>query len=150
MDIEKIGAALRVLPTTEELMEAEKTFYALQAENEKLRAELEQKEKYYDQMVDALAATDSAELAETKRKLEAAEARAEKAERERDEAIKDISDIFASIDNIRERVGIYNADADDEIAELCTGYCLNAGPMCYKRGESCKCENFKWRGKLEE
>lgn len=83
-------------------------------------------------------------------RAEAAEARAEKAERERDAAVNDISDIFTSIDNIRERVGIYNADADNEIADLCAGYCLNAGPMCYKRGESCKCENFKWRGKLEE
>lgn len=34
---------------------------------------LEQSEKYYDQMVDALAATDSAELEETKQKLKAAE-----------------------------------------------------------------------------
>ena len=35
-----------------------------EAENEKLRAELEQKEKYYEQMVDALAATESADLAQ--------------------------------------------------------------------------------------
>lgn len=42
MDIEKICASLRVLPTTEELLTAEKALYALQAENEKLRAELEQ------------------------------------------------------------------------------------------------------------
>lgn len=41
MDIEKICAALRVLPSTEELMEAEKAFYALQAENARLRTELE-------------------------------------------------------------------------------------------------------------
>lgn len=40
MDIEKICASLRVLPTTEELLTAEKALYALQAENEKLRAEL--------------------------------------------------------------------------------------------------------------
>lgn len=39
----------------------------LQAENEKLRAELDEKEKYYDQMIDALAATDSAELEQVKR-----------------------------------------------------------------------------------
>lgn len=39
----------------------------LEAENEKLRAELEQKEKYYEQMVDALAATESAELEQVKR-----------------------------------------------------------------------------------
>lgn len=42
MDIEKICASLRVLPTTEELLTAEKALYALQAENKKLRAELEQ------------------------------------------------------------------------------------------------------------
>ncbi len=41
MDIEKICASLRVLPTTEELLTAEKALYALQAENEKLRTELE-------------------------------------------------------------------------------------------------------------
>lgn len=76
--------------------------------------------------------------------------RAEKAERERDAAVEDISDILASLDDVRERVGIDNADSDDEISELCYGYCSNAGPMCYKRGESCKCENFKWRGQKEE
>ena len=36
----------------------------LRAENEKLRAELESKEKYYEQMIDALSATDSADLAQ--------------------------------------------------------------------------------------
>lgn len=41
MGIEKICASLRVLPTTEELLTAEKALYALQAENEKLRTELE-------------------------------------------------------------------------------------------------------------
>ena len=40
---------------------------SFKAENEKLRAELEQKEKYYEQMVDALAATESAELEQVKR-----------------------------------------------------------------------------------
>jgi hypothetical protein len=44
----------------------------LQAENEKLRAELDEKEKYYDQMIDALAATDSAELEQVKRERDAA------------------------------------------------------------------------------
>ena len=36
----------------------------LQAENEKLRDELESKEKYYEQMIDALSAADSADLAQ--------------------------------------------------------------------------------------
>lgn len=42
MDIERICANLRVLPSAEELMEAERALEALEAENEKLRAELEQ------------------------------------------------------------------------------------------------------------
>lgn len=48
---------------------------------EAAEAELQRKEKYYDHMVDALAATDSAELAETKKKLEAAKARCATLER---------------------------------------------------------------------
>lgn len=47
--------------------EAATALSTLQAENEKLRAELDEKEKYYDQMIDALAATDSAELEQVKR-----------------------------------------------------------------------------------
>ena len=60
----------------------------LLARAEAAEAELEQKEKYYCQMFDALAATDSMELTETKKKLKAAEARAEKADMERDEYFK--------------------------------------------------------------
>ena len=46
------------------LDEAATALSTLQAENEKLRAELGQKEKYYEQMIDALSATDSADLAQ--------------------------------------------------------------------------------------
>ena len=49
-----------------------KTLSTLQAENEKLRAELDEKEKYYDQMIDALAATNSTELEQVKRERDAA------------------------------------------------------------------------------
>lgn len=44
--------------------EAATALSTLQSENEKLRAELESKEKYYEQMIDALSATDSADLAQ--------------------------------------------------------------------------------------
>ena len=50
MDIEKICASLRVLPTTEELLTAEKALYALQAENERLRNELERQRRSADNM----------------------------------------------------------------------------------------------------
>ena len=53
-------------------LDAATTLSTLQAENAQLRAELEQKEKYYEQMVDALAATESAELEKVKREREAA------------------------------------------------------------------------------
>lgn len=53
-------------------LDAATALSTLQAENEKLRAELEQKEKYYEQMVDALAATESAELEQVKAERDAA------------------------------------------------------------------------------
>mgnify|MGYP000268473986 CR=1 FL=1 len=54
------------------LQEAATALSMLQAENEKLRAELDEKEKYYDQMIDALAATNSTELEQVKRERDAA------------------------------------------------------------------------------
>lgn len=51
------------------IVKAATTLSTLQDENTQLRAELEQKEKYYEQMVDALAATESAELEQVKRAL---------------------------------------------------------------------------------
>lgn len=51
---------------------AAKAITVLLARAEEAEAEIEQKEKYYSQMVDALAATDSMELTEAKRKLAAA------------------------------------------------------------------------------
>lgn len=54
MDIERICANLRVLPSAEELMEAERALEALEAENEKLRAELEQVKRERDEAVEYL------------------------------------------------------------------------------------------------
>ena len=79
MDIEKLIERLKYYGTTyaigdnlgkevdgsdELMLNAATALSTLQAENEKLRSELEQKEKYYEQMVDALAATESADLAQ--------------------------------------------------------------------------------------
>ena len=78
MDIEKLIERLRTeslyadkasLEIMDLCMEAATTLSTLQDENTQLRAELEQKEKYYEQMVDALAATESAELEQVKRAL---------------------------------------------------------------------------------
>lgn len=60
----------------------QRALWELLARAEAAEAELEQKEKYYGQMVDALAATDSMEFTEAKRKLEAAEERCKQLEKE--------------------------------------------------------------------
>ena len=71
MDIEKLIERLRTeslyadkasLDIMDLCMDAATALSTLRAENAQLRAELEQNEKYYEQMVDALAATESAEL----------------------------------------------------------------------------------------
>ena len=76
MDIEKLIERLRTeslykdkatLEIMDLCMDAATALATLQAENEKLRAELDEKEKYYGQMIDALAATDRAELEQAKR-----------------------------------------------------------------------------------
>lgn len=98
----------------------------LWAENEKLRAELDEKEKYYDQMIDALSATDSAELEQVKQ--------------ERDEAVQCIRGIAKS-----GRVWMcpYCAHAKDTTGgiaecELDFGVCM----MPYSK--------FEWRGPQKE
>lgn len=58
--------------TFHDMVECLTALSTLQAENEKLRAELDEKEKYYDQMIDALAATNSTELEQVKRERDAA------------------------------------------------------------------------------
>lgn len=58
--------------TFHDMVECLTALSTLQAENEQLRAELDEKEKYYDQMIDALAATNSTELEQVKRERDAA------------------------------------------------------------------------------
>ena len=80
------------------LIDAAIAIETLRAENEKLRAELESKEKYYEQMIDALSATDSVDLA--------------RVTAERDAAVSDISSVLAEVEEIRRGYGVDNADAD--------------------------------------
>lgn len=70
--------------------------------------------------------------------------------RDRDAAIKDLFEIIGDIEEIRCVYGVYNADADKAFAELCGGYCANAGNFCYKEGEHYRCKHFKWRGPKKE
>ena len=145
MDIEKLIERLRTdslyadkasLEIMDLCMEAATALSTLKAENEELRAELEQKEKYYEQMVDALAATESAELEQVKR--------------ERAAAVEDVAAIIGDVEEIRRGYGVDNADADGAFAELCETYCANKGRFCYAECEKYHCKNFKWRGQKED
>src|SRR5699024_10252358 len=69
---------------------------------------------------------------------------------ERDAAIKDLFEIIGDIEEIRCGYDVDNADADEAFAELCNGYCANAGNFCYKEGEHYRCKHFKWRGPQRE
>lgn len=117
MDVNELIDNLR-FPSWHDLEDPDATLLAdaadalstLQAENEKLRAEL-----------------DSVKC-------------------ERDAAIKDLFEIIGDIEEIRCGYGVDNADADEAFAELCNGYCANAGNFCYKEGEHYRCKHFKWRG----
>lgn len=67
----------------------------------------------------------------------------------RDAAVADLSSALGDIESIRQRYGIDNADADDALSCICESYCISAGRMCYKEGNRCQCENFRWRGATE-
>lgn len=110
MDIEKLIEQLRTeslyadkasLEIMDLCMDAATALSTLQAENEKLRAELDEKEKYYDQMIDALAATNSTELEQVKR--------------ERDEAVHDRMMMEQSVGELSARAE--SAEADNK--KLC-------------------------------
>ena len=69
---------------------------------------------------------------------------------ERDAAIKDLFEIIGDIEEIRCGYGVDNADTDEAFAELCNGYCANAGNLCYEEGEHYRSKHFKWRGPHKE
>lgn len=69
---------------------------------------------------------------------------------ERDAAIKDLFEIIGDIEEIRCGYGVDNADTDEAFAELCNGYCANAGNLCYDKNEYYRCKRFKWRGPQKE
>lgn len=64
----------------------------------------------------------------------------------RDAAVADLASALGDIENIRQRYGVDNSDADEALSCICESYCCAAGRMCYKEGNRCQCENFRWRG----
>ena len=82
--------------------------------------------------------------------LKALQAENERLKRERDAAVKDISDLIDEVEEIRRGYGIDDSDADKALADMCGNYCENEGDGCYLEGEKYHCENFKWRGPQKE
>lgn len=82
--------------------------------------------------------------------LEQLQAENERLRRERDAAVKDISDLIDEVEEIRRGYGIDDSDADKSLADMCGNYCENEGDGCYIEGEKYHCENFKWRGPQKE
>ena len=114
----------------------------LQAENEKLRNEVERQRRSAD---DRKHLYENAERAYMK-----VVAELEQVKRERDAAIADIAAILAEVEEIHRGYGVDNADADNAFADLCRNYCAKNGNACYKEAEDYRCKNFMWRGMRED
>ena len=149
MDIEKLRKSLLENsdpdgPCIEDdLMQAAATALStLQAENEKLRNEVERQRRSAD---DRKHLYENAERAYMK-----VVAELEQVKRERDAAIADIAAILAEVEEIRRGYGVDNADADNAFADLCRNYCAKNGNACYKEAEDYRCKNFMWRGMRED
>ena len=89
-------------------------------------------------------------LREAATALEQLQAENVRLRRERDAAVKDISDLIDEVEEIRRGYGIDDSDADKALADMCGNYCENEGDGCYIEGEKYHCENFKWRGPQKE
>ena len=89
-------------------------------------------------------------LREAATALEQLQAENGRLKRERDAAVKDISDLIDEVEEIRRGYGIDDSDADKALADMCGNYCENEGDRCYIEGEKYHCENFKWRGPQKE
>ena len=89
-------------------------------------------------------------MADAATALEQLQAENDRLKRERDAAVKDISDLIDEVEEIRRGYGIDDSDADKALADMCGNYCENEGDGCYIEGEKYHCENFKWRGPQKE
>lgn len=122
---------------------------ALQAENDRLQAELEKEEAVRKKQADILYELRGQKYEQTTA-IDQLRAENDRLRRERDAAVKDISDLIDEVEEIRRGYGIDDSDADKALADMCGNYCENEGDGCYIEGEKYHCENFKWRGPQKE
>ena len=119
---------------------------ALQAENDRLQAELEKEEAVRKKQADILYELRGQKYEQTTA-IDQLRAENDRLRRERDAAVKDLID---EVEEIRRGYGIDDSDADKALADMCGNYCENEGDGCYIEGEKYHCENFKWRGPQKE
>lgn len=131
------------------LDEAATALEQLQAENDRLQAELEKEEAARKKQADILYELRGQKYEQTTA-IDQLRAENDRLRRERDAAVKDISDLIDEVEEIRRGYGIDDSDADKALADMCGNYCENEGDGCYIEGEKYHCENFKWRGPQKE
>ena len=131
------------------LREAAAALEQLQAENDRLQAELEKEEAARKKQSDILYELRGQKYEQTIA-IDQLRAENDRLKRERDAAVKDISDLIDEVEEIRRGYGIDDSDADKALADMCGNYCENEGDGCYIEGEKYHCENFKWRGPQKE
>ena len=131
------------------LREAATALEQLQAENDRLQAELEKAEAVRKKQADILYELRGQKYEQTTA-IDQLRAENDRLRRERDAAVKDISDLIDEVEEIRRGYGIDDSDADKALADMCGNYCENEGDGCYIEGEKYHCENFKWRGPQKE
>ena len=131
------------------LREAATALEQLQAENDRLQAELEKEEAARKKQADILYELRGQKYEQTTA-IDQLRAENDRLKRERDAAVKDISDLIDEVEEIRRGYGIDDSDADKALADMCGNYCENEGDGCYIEGEKYHCENFKWRGPQKE
>ena len=129
--------------------EAADALEQLQAENDRLQAELEKAEAVRKKQADILYELRGQKYEQTTA-IDQLRAENDRLRRERDAAVKDISDLIDEVEEIRRGYGIDDSDADKALADMCGNYCENEGDGCYIEGEKYHCENFKWRGPQKE
>ena len=122
---------------------------AIQAENDRLQAELEKAEAVRKKQADILYELRGQKYEQTTA-IDQLQAENDRLRRERDAAVKDISYLIDEVEEIRRGYGIDDSDADKALADMCGNYCENEGDGCYIEGEKYHCENFKWRGPQKE
>ena len=154
MEIEKLKDMLRNAaggPVGIQMcQEAADALEQLQAENDRLQAELEKEEAARKKQADILYELRCQKYEQTTA-IDQLRAENERLKRGRDAAVEDLNAIIGDIEEIRRGYGVDNADADEAFAGLCGSYCAHNGHRCYKEGSNgYYCTNFKWRGPQKE